>query len=1158
MPSLFAAQKAMYFFEKLNPNTTTYHHTVAMAISGDLDEKKFAEAVNQLMLRHDALRSYVEENNNGIFLKTLPTLSTLPIELIDTKSARKKLSSLNPDVRNLYHTLKGLKKESVINDAFNLQNGPLWRGALVKLANNEYQLLFVFHHLIVDIGSQNTIMRDLSEIYNALVENRQPILPPIAELKDIHLKQENKEAKLNYWKDKLSDLTTLSLQADYPPQHGFHFIGDRIYFHLNEPTVNALKKLAVQFNCSLNTVLLASMYAMLYRYTSETDLCIGIASANRRGYTQQVDDIVNCFVNSVPMRLSLDKNCMFPDLLKDVTQCLKEALENQLPLNEVIANALSAEVKSSSNVATPFNILCNFNKEKIALDLRNIKTSNPIELNLGHTKFENFGINFDFTEEGCDGFLEFNLERFQKQTMQSFVAHLELFWKKIVENPLYRIADVPILTQDEINLLDNIHDTETYTPNDFFHLFLSRLSKQSPRKTAIVFHGENDTTTKLSYGEFDRITNELAAYLINLGVGPEKTVGVSITRSINLLVAIVAILKAGGVVVPLETSIDSMSFQNSFLYHKLNDSLIDITLVDNKTESLFHSYKKRNRSFYALNIEDKTYQHICKSLDLKYVDPKLTANNLAYIMYTSGTTGIPKGVMIEHGTLNNLIYSMPNRKLPIGSKVLCTAPPTFDCFIFELIEGWLGARGEIHLIHEKERLSPSKLESTIKNFHINCATLLPDIIKNMDPSTLTSLVDVICMGATPTKEILEAWLRYNIIIRNEYGPTEATICTTVNRYKKGKSHSNIGKPIQNMKIFILDENLRECPIGVPGEMYICGGLARGYVGKPELTSQKFPMMFFNSNDHSFTKIDEMEIEPTTVPINSNHKRGRSEENLLSNSQPIKKIKFSKPQTTSRNVMRLYKTGDIGCYAKDGSIIFLGRSDRQIKIHGIRIELEGVESLLQKHPLVKTVVVMPNETKDALVAYIVAKIDTPIAKDDIDNYLAETSLPLVAWPKIVMQLNEMPLNKNGKIDFKALPKPQESKQTITPPQTELQAFLCEMWGKVLKIEQVDVIKTFRQQGGDSLFLATLETMLNFEFPSFSKVSTSVLNRDINIIQLEAAIKSCQIMVQQSKPASLSNTNGTLFGGGKGNTLAFQRNPLFATPPDVQFPIVRNKF
>lgn len=1154
MAPLFAAQKAMYFYEKLNPNTTTYHHTAAMAISGELDEQKFFDAVNLLIQRHEVLRSSIVENDHDISLVAAPYSSNqnpanLAIKIIKAHPPTINKSILKSKVENIDETLKTLQQKSIIDNPFNMQTGPLWRGALLKFSKKEYQLLFVFHHLIMDISSQNIIMRDLSEIYNALVENRIPELPPIPQLAEI-MPIDETQKKLPFWENKLKGLTTLSLQADYPPQYNFHFVGNRIHFELNAKTIDAFKDLANKYDCSLNNIILTSIYAMLYRYTSETDICIGIASANRRGFAKDVNNLVNCFVNSVPARLSLDKDVTFAEFLPIVSENLKEALENQLPLDEVISNALSADIKASTNVASPFNILCNFNNEKTALTLRNTRATPPIELNLYHTKFENFGINFDMLPDGsCRAFLEFNSERFQQQTMQGFVKHLQRFWEKIIENPCYKISDVPILTDEEISLLNKVHDTQKETPRgEFFQSMFSRVAGKNYQKTAIVFHGADNNTSTISFGELDYLTDNLAAYLINLGVGPEKTVGVSITRSINLIVAIVAILKAGGVVVPLETSIDSNSFRDSLLFHKLGDSLIDLVLVDKQTKDLFSSYKKINRAFFTLNVDDASYLKLVKQMKLSYQQPRLAPENLAYIMYTSGTTGVPKGVMIEHATLTNLIYSIRDRKIPLGSKVLCTAPPTFDCFIFELIEGWLGTEGEIHLINEKERLLPSVLENIIRNYQINCATLLPDIIKNLDPKTLPSLIDVICMGATPNEEILDMWYDLGIVIRNEYGPTEGTICRTVNPYKKGLSHANIGNPIANTNIYILDENYRECPIGIPGQLYLSGGLARGYVGKTDLTSEKFPTMFFNTEDHSFSPIEPMEIDEAPRRALKKIEVGKSKRchpydnplTPLDQSHVLKKRKLN-PAHSPNKIIRLYKTGDLGCYAEDGSIIFLGRTDRQVKIHGIRIELEGMEALLQKHPLIKTVFIKLNETKDALIAYVVAKSDIEITKEDIDEYLTETSVPLAAWPRLVIQLNEMPINKNGKIDVKALPAPPQNNQPVTLPQTQLQSDLCEIWAKVLRIKEVDINKTFRQHGGDSLSLATLETKLNQQFPAFAKVSFSILNRDINIIQLEAAIKTHLAVPNfetQTKPMSLVATNGTLFSGGKVNSLIFK--------------------
>lgn len=1073
---LLAVQKSMFFYEKLNRNTPTYHHTIAMTITGQINVVHFINAIKTLCKRHEVMRSRIKENFDGIYLEPIPyeyyinhinsAIKFMVVE--DGKLACKD---------DLSKTLNQLNQDCIIKQPFNFKTGPLWRNALIKTSKNEYQFYFVFHHMVMDIWSQNIILNDLSEIYNASIENRKFILPEISSLSSLQLltTEKNEQKQICYWKKQLANLTTITFHGDFFPENAFRFLGERIFFHIESQTINACKTIAGNHQRTLNCFLLSTIFALLYRYTSETDICIGVVSANRQGYKQKIDHIVNCFVNSVPLRIQLDKDASFIELLINVSNTLKVALQQQLPLDVIMQKALTNETKTSTFIASPFSILCNFNKEKNTLNLLDATTSLPIELNLGHTKFERFAINFDMLPDGsCNAYIEFNNNFFKRKTIENLSQHLQIFCKALCINPDYKISQIPILTETEKYLLNKSHQNEKHTPaNIFFHHLISSIAKANPIKNAVVFHTEQSSYEMITYAELEHCTDQLAAYLQNLGVGPEVTVGVSMTRSINLITTIIAILKAGGTVVPLDTVLDINIDFNSMLYYKLADACINIVIVDKETEHLFSTYKKYNKTFFVLNIQSPSYLKQTKQFDRKYVQPKLAPHNLAYIIYTSGTTGKPKGVMIEHIGLSNLALAILDRNLPIGSKLLCTAPPAFDCFFFEMLE-WLCVAGELHIINEKQRLIPAIQEKIIRSFEINCATLLPDLIKNLNPAVLPSLYDVISMGAMPGKNTLDLWHEHGIQIRNEYGPTEATICITENPYTKGKSYVNIGKPIRNANIFILNKDFKECPIGVAGQLYISGKmLARGYVGNETLTKEKFLNLFYAANEHAFYTNCSLQVANKLQSI------------------------------------RLYATGDLACYVQeiDGSISieFIGRTDRQIKIHGIRIELEGLEFLIQKHPLVKAIFIQPNAEKDGLIAYIVAKENNKITKSIIDHYLGQTSIPLAAWPKYIIQIPEMPITKNGKIDTQALPTPTQIVKQKANPQTPLQLQLCKIWHEVLNHNQINLEKTFREHGGDSLSLAVLENKILQKFPFIKHAKFNLLNKDTTILTLEKILK-----------------------------------------------------
>lgn len=902
--------------------------------------------------------------------------------------------------------------------------------------------------------------------------------------------EKNQQAKIAYWNQQLADLALLKIQPDYPHAKRVKHLENQIHFKMDSMSRAALKKIAAANNTTLSNVLLAGIYTLLYRYTAETDICIAIAGKTQSGLDQNTHQDT-----LIPIRTHLDKENFFNELIQVIETNIKTAFDNELPLNDIL-QLLKKETDTFSQNPL-FNVICQINESKNALESH--------EPNKEFSPCENFKFYFNIQNESVQGFLIYNANLFKQETVQRLIDQLQILLIHAADDPTKKISQISFLTEKEKLHLNKFNQKVTPTPsNDFIHLIFSRIAKAHPKKTAIVFHDENNKFESITYEDLDKLTDSLAAYLKNIEIGPEKTIGVSVTRSINLIIAIIAIFKAGGVVVPMESNLDCSESRESILYHKITDALVDTVIVDNNTINLFSGYPGK---LFRLNIEEERYLHLVKKLGLTYQPPKLNGNNLAYIIYTSGTTGEPKGVMIEHTGLTNMAYAIEDRNLQTNSKILCTAPHTFDCFFFEMLE-WLNVHGEFHFINEKERLCPEVQEKIMRTFDINCATLLPDIIKNINPENLPSLYDVISMGATPHKEVLEQWHRLGKVIRNEYGPTEATICSTVNPFKPGKSYTNIGKPIRNCNMFILDPNGMECPLGVPGELYIGGiGLARGYVGKPELTALKFPTMIFNPIDRSFSletftpRVSDYCLQFETKTKENNLKR------LVTTTKTTRKrIKSDTDQQPKK--VRLYSTGDLARYELDVdnqlSIDFLGRKDRQIKIHGVRIEIDGIEAILRKQPSIKDVYLSPNETKDYLIAYVVPKNSNKITREELENYLKLTSIPVVAWPQVIIELEKLPINKNGKLNIKALPRP-EQEASLPATLTPLENNLCRIWAEVLHCDQINLTKTFKQHGGDSLSLAILETKLNRTLPLNKKIGINILNKDITITQLETLLK-----------------------------------------------------
>ncbi len=1074
-----AAQKNLLLLEKLYPNSLNNHRSVAVEITGEIDLAKLQQAFNYVVERHEMLRAVVQEDATGQVFKILDRIDhAKPIHLIDVPAL-----PVIPPPEELFETLKQLHQEKFITTPFDLKQGPLWRSALVRFAPNKYQFVMLFNHIIVDEGSIGVIFKDLSACYNSLIkEDKLPDLPPVKPLGDLRfdLQHEEKMKRVGFWEKKLAHFNTTTLQTDSRPQKQFQFKGKRHRFSLPKSLIAPLEQNAQFQGCSLNQILLANLYALLFRYSGETDICLGITSSNRRHEGIEEKDLnqaVNCFFNSVPLRLIFNEKMSFTELLAQVKTALSDALKNQLPLDVVLHSAVSSDTKTALTTASLFNILLVLNRKKPTLTLDGTTATPPVELDLGLSKFPYFGINLDELDDGYQCFLEFNTDLFSEKTISRLVAHFKKSLQYIAANPTCNIAAIPLLTDDDKALIYKFNETakppvtELLVP-DFFHAQALKF----PDEIALAYHSaEYCAPVRMTYKELDEETTRLANYLKQKGVGPGSVVGVCLTRSNNLIIGILAALKTGATFVPIEAE------PNPALAHKIETTGVSTILVDNTTKALFPNPTKvmvnlqNPKTNYEIHVASATYQR-----------PAITAESIAYDVHTSGTTGellAPKGVSVSHRSFANQLNSMFDQGLPDGTKVICTALPTFDAFFFDLLAA-IATHGQLHLCFQAGRYSPQILERIIRREGINFGVFLPHILTGLNPQL--PLEQVISMGGIPYADDMEIWAdaRPNRIFYNGLGHTETGVRVSGQRYSPNQEHTLTGPPIRNMQIFILNPaNLSLCPPGVPGEIYVAGpGLAEGYIGNPELTQEKFPLVIYDQQECIFRRV-------------------------------------GADQKGNPEVIRLYATGDYGCYREIEhgalSINFMGRKDRQIKICGVRVDLDDIETILRRNPLIKNVVVLANNTHTALTAYIVpATSDITLNSlcKHVRKQLTETLLPSVAYPKNFYIVPELPLTANGKINFRELPTPSPVITHFPQLLTPLHLTLRKIWSKVLGIEpeeRININESFKELGGNSLSLATLETELNKKDGAISReheyIGINILSQHMTIASLAEKIE-----------------------------------------------------
>lgn len=1181
---LAAVQRSIYYFELLHPSTDTYHHTIVCDLEGELNIPTMTQAVQLLMRRHETLQYRLVESDGQIYLTPPPdnasSSSAWPFQVFNLTG----INTPPPPVEKMLSTLKTINRETFITQPFALNKEPLWRCALLQFANNRYQFVMVAHHIIVDVASKNILMKDLSEIYNSLIESRNANLPELPSLEAL-IPQSIDNDKLELWKKTLADLSPLYMKTDFMPQTGLNSRGDRVYFEIDSALIQRLSQLATAQNVSLHRIFLTSLYILLYRYTGQTDICIGTASANRRGYSANVDNIVSCFVNSIPVRLRLEGDMNFYEVLQKLSLSFVEALKNQLPFDVIARQAMGKKEKIKTSTASPFDIIFDLNELRTGLTLKNVNASYPSEINLGHSKFDYFGVNLDRSPNGgYRGFIEYNTQLFEEKTIIRIKDHLQAIWLSLAQNPQEKISDIFLLTPEECSTLTQVHQTdndldiEDHTIVDIFR----QTAKHASKNTAVVFHKTTQENHRMSYGELHTNAETLASILRACGIRPDKRVGISVSRSLNLATAIWSVFKAGGVLLPLETTASEL------LDFKVSESKPMVIIVDNTTKDLA-LFKPNNGRITIINIDDwSQIKKQASKMGITSSPEKLQPDNLAYITYTSGSTGNPKGVMTTHRGLTNAAYAISDRNLRDKSKVLCTAKPNFDCFFFEMLEA-LMTNGELHLIFEEGRLSHSVLQEVMERHQINTVTLTPRVSNYLDFSRLPHLYDIVIMGDIANEETIKRLLALvqqrqgtnnPLFVRIEYGVQEASIFSTSNPNNLTR-HKVIGRtPIRNTKFFIVDKKgSYECPIGVPGEIYIAGpSLARGYFNNQTLTDEKFITRLYDAQKHKFTAIPQTQASSAT-PSNSNDTASSSlkhaREESKKESHTAKKIKTSTsssaPTSNSQTgLMRLYKTGDCAMRLPDGSIEFIGRieGNRQVKIHDVRVELDSLETLLQRHDNIKDCLVIGDPKNQTLKGYLVLKnSSSPLSKKQANDFLRQFPLPPVARLSSLLIVDKFPINANGKIDVAALEKMTSSNNMeedsasinashsvlpmIQASLSPLEVQLKTIWEEVLGLQQTPIEsleESFEELGGDSATLAVLEVQMNNALPLLQKLQITDLSFTMTIRSL--ANKLLPNVITNThlfrNPASFFDTPSTSSGNDSNASQTPSNPPQTSTP------------
>lgn len=1015
---LSSGQKGLWFLQKMKPDSYAYNVPCAYRVHGILDADAFKRAFQALMNRRPVLGTILKTNEDGEPLQSVSYKKPLFFE--EESISHMEESEIEPFLRALAH------------EPFDLEKGPLIRVYLFSRSNREHILFVNMHHIIFDGSSSIVFIDELMKLFKEERTGEKAVLPEIGSSyadyvkwqEDMLESDEGKEHK-EYWLDKLSgDPPVLNLPADTRKDSESRSRGCRIYgTEITAELSGKLKKLAENNRVYLFTVLLSAYKVLLHRYTEQDDIITGIPTAGRT--RTEFEDLIGYFINTLPIRTHLSGDISFEHLLQNVHKSSMGALEHQdYPFPEIVKEmrGRGRSEKSDNPLFQTSFVLQNWVKgfDNNFFEKRENDAVFKLEPMLNIQQEEDFNLALEVIDvERFLLFFKYDSGLYNRDTVVRMSNHFKGLLEGITNNPAQKISRLPLLSESERRkTLVTWNDTKADYPKDkcIHHLFEEQ-AKRTPDAVALVCQDKQST-----YKELNESANRLGRYLQKLGVGPETLVGICMERSINIIVGLIGILKAGGAYVPLDPE-----YPEDRLAYMLEDAKVPVLLTE---RALLDSLPAHDSKVVCLDSERRTIGEEKKT----NVSGDVTFDNLAYVIYTSGSTGKPKGVMIRHRGLPNLSRAQIRLfGVEQTSRVLQFASLSFDASISEIAMALCS--GAALCLASREDLSPGEnLKETLNRHAVTHVTLPPTALTLMSSEDMTELTTIIVAGEPCPSELAAAWSKNRTFI-NAYGPTESTVCASGMRYDGEEGALNIGKPIDNTQLFILDRLLQPVPIGVPGELHIGGaGLARGYLNRPDLTKEKF------------------------IP------------------NP-----FSKEQGS-----RIYKTGDLCRYLPDGNIEFLGRMDHQVKIRGFRIELGEIEAALREHTQVKEAVVIAREDQPGnkqLTAYLAPeeKEKTP-EQSELRGFL-KAKLPDYMIPSPFVTLEALPLTPNGKIDRKALPAPDRDlmrEHAFAAPGNEMEEIISSIWKEVLNLEKVSVHDDFFVMGGHSLLAIVVVSRIQKKF------------------------------------------------------------------------------
>jgi len=1011
---LSSAQKRIYYASNLDNNSTLYNIAGGIIVDKILDINKLEKCFNILINRHEALRTHFNIVENQI------------VQIID-KNIDFKLDIDNVNTENLNEIYANFVKP------FNLSKAPLFRTKLVKLNDNKMLILLDMHHIISDGTSINILLKELGELYN----DQTPLSEKQIDYKDFTLWEKDqfntnefnksKEYWLNLFKD---EIPLLNMPTTYVRPSLQSFEGSNYYTTLSKEIFNNVQNIAKKLGITPYMLMLSAYYILLSKYTTQNDIVIGTPIVGRE--LPELSNIIGMFVNTLALRNKIDHSLTFKEFSKIIKEnCLESFRYQNYPFDMLVKDL---DIKRDSSRNPLFDVVFTYqNNGYTDITFDNTKA----EYSIPNNKISKFDLTLEVipTKDEYSLRFEYCTKLFDKEFIERMSSHYINILTTILENSEIKIANIDMLSKDERNkILYDFNNIEAPTNNDTFVTLFEEQVKKHPNNIALICEDKS-----LTYSELNKKANSLAHFLINNNVQQNDIIAIMTDRSLETIVCMLGILKAGAAFVNMDPTypIERTTYYLKDCKAKCVLKQKHLNLPINNFSNVYEI--DLNNDIYKDNIDNPNI-----SIDLQ---------SLSYIIYTSGSTGTPKGVVLNHIGLANMCKAMTLvldylKEGPKHTLLSVTSTP-FDIFVYEIVVP-LSHGMKIVLANNAEHRNPKLVDELIRKYNTDVMTVTPSLMKinydNREPNSALSLVKNMVFGGEPLSEKFVRDLKAlasDITVYNIYGPSEITVLCNVQNLD-GEKEINIGPPILNNKIYILDNDMNPVPIGFSGEIYIGGvQVGCGYLGKEDLTNEKFIKNPFADG-------------------------------------------------------KMFKSGDIGRWTKDGKLQCLGRMDHQVKLRGLRIELGEIEKILEAIPEVDEAVinkVVVND-KEALCAYYVLN-------SDIDETLLRTALreklPYYMVPTYFMKLSSMPYSINRKIDRKALPAPHlnnndKNKNTDKIIKSNsISDKLLHIFKNVLNISNINITDNFFDIGGDSIAaiqvqIEAVKHGINIEYSDIFKYPT----------------------------------------------------------------------